>query len=156
MPRHMPPVWDSSPWFGQSQKSHHVCLYAAREADQARSSQAQGTALPLGKSNSFHDGPAIATRPFSFYLHGEASATLPSSKPLSEELPRLVRHRQGIIPSWACFQEARLEQTLVSVADVLNAWQAASFQMPHFRHLTFQGQGQLASPIIYPALLPTA
>lgn len=50
-----------------------------------------------------------------------------------------------------CFQEARLEQTLVSVADVLNAWPAAaSFQMPHFRHLTFQGQGQLASPIIFP------
>lgn len=62
-------------------KSHHVCMYAAREADQARSSQAQGTALPVGRSHSFHDDPAIGTRSFSFYLHGEASATLPSSNP---------------------------------------------------------------------------
>lgn len=37
--------------------------------------------IPIGKSSSFHDGSAMATRSFSFYLHGEEAATLPSSKP---------------------------------------------------------------------------
>lgn len=102
-PGHKPIVWDSSAWFGKSLKGKKIATVSlftqGRKADQARSSQAQGTALPLGKRNSLHDSPAMATLRFSFYLHGEATPTLPSSKtPLSEELPRLVHNRPGHHP----------------------------------------------------------
>jgi hypothetical protein len=129
----------------------YVCTQARRETRREGNRRKERTALSLGQSN-FDANPALQLR----FARGRRYHAPVARTPLSEELPRLVYHRLtvGHHPnSGPCFQEARLEQTLVSVADVLNARPtAAPFQMPHFRYLTF------TSPIIHPRLplIPTA
>lgn len=66
----------------KKEESHHASLFSAgaeRRPGEKQTSARNGT--PIGKSSSFHDGSAMATRSFNFYLHGEEAATLPSSKP---------------------------------------------------------------------------
>lgn len=88
-------------------------LHPGQKGHQARSGQAQGTALPLGRINSFHHSPRPCQprRLQLRFARGRRYYPPVARTPLSEELPRLVHHRPGHHPNYGpCFQEARLGQ----------------------------------------------